>query len=120
MSRLQNHLDKYERFKTAANLPGMPAEGVIELLFLASFHLIDACAAKHRVHINKHQNVRRELQTNPFIFGEATEFVWTSFQQLEGELRSKFVYGSTGTEEDLRTAREVFARLEEVCLEVLK
>lgn len=111
---------QYKAFKDMADLPDATPQGRVELLFLAAYHLIDACAAKKGQHINKHQNVRRELEANPRILGERARRVWRAFNELQGESRSKFVYGGRWTEKDLTEAVRSFETVERFCVEALR
>lgn len=120
MATFERHMVQYRAFKEMADLPDANPPGRVELLFLAAFHLIDACAAKRGQHINKHQNVRRELERNPVILGERADKVWRAFNNLQGEFRSKFVYGGKWTASDLAEAVRAFETVERLCLEVLK
>jgi len=115
---LNRHLSQYRAFKTSADQPGVEIQGRVEMLFLAAYHLIDACAAKHGIHINKHQNVRRELEANPAIFGADSKSVWESFDELQGRSRAKFVYGGTWMESDIAATLRHFDTIERVCLKV--
>jgi hypothetical protein len=119
MTSRSRHLGQYRDFKKGAELDANPPQVRVEALFLAVFHLIDACAALRNVHINKHQRVRSELEQNPAIFGERTKEVWLTFQDLETRLRPKFVYGKSWTEEDFDSVFEKASGLERVCEEVL-
>lgn len=120
MATFERHMAQYKAFKDMADLPDATPQGRVELLFLAAYHLIDACAAKNGQHINKHQNVRRELETNPRILSEHATRVWRAFNELQGEFRSKFVYGGRWTEKDLAEAVRSFEIVEQLCLEVLR
>lgn len=120
MATLARHMEQYTAFKKTADLPGATPPGRVELLFLAAFHLIEACAAKRGQHINKHQNVRAELQRNPVILGDRTEQVWRAFNDLQGDFRAKFVYGGRWTEKDLSDAVRSFETVERLCMEVLR
>ncbi len=120
MATFELHMAQYKAFKDTANLPGATPQGRVELLFLAAYHLIDACAAKKRQHINKHQNVRRELEKNPVILGTRANRVWRAFNDLQGDFRSKFVYGGRWTEKDLSDAVRSFETVERLCLDVLQ
>ncbi len=113
------HRSQYEDFTRGAALEANPPQLRVESVFLAVFHLIDACAARKSVHIGKHQNVRRELEANPAIFGERTAEVWSAFQDIESRLRPKFVYGRSWRKEDLDAVFEKAARIEAVCREGL-
>ena len=113
------HLGQYKDFRRGADLEANPPALRVESLFLALFHLIDACAAGKNVHIDKHKIVRRELQANPSIFGARTREVWSLFQDIESRLRPKFVYGRNWKQEDLEAAFEKAAQIEEICREVL-
>ena len=120
MATFERHMGQYRAFKDMAGLPGANPQGRVELLFLAAYHLIDACAAKRGQHINKHQNVRRELERNPVILGERAGRVWRTFNDLQGDFRSKFVYGGKWTGKDLAEAVRSFETVERLCLEALK
>lgn len=117
---MQTHKEMYEKFKRDAESKNLFSATRAEAYFLAAYHLVEACAAKNRVHIHKHQLVRRMLEENDFIFGEKTRVVWESFQRIENQLRPKFVYGGRGSQADLERIEKEFKKLEEVCLEVLK
>ena len=119
MATKDTHLAQYRAFKQTADLPGASPQGRVEMLFLAAYHLIDACAARKNVHIDKHQRVRHELEANPVIFGERTGDIWSAFQEIETRLRPKFVYGSSWRKKDLEAVLEKFSFIETVCLEVL-
>ena len=110
---------QYNALKDMANLPGGNPQGRVELLFLAAYHLIDACAARKGQHINKHQNVRRELEANPIVLGERTEHVWRAFNDLQGDSRAKFVYGGRWKQGDFEEALRRFEVIETLCIEVL-
>ena len=101
MGSLENHLDLYRNFKKdAVNKDNF--EGTrVETYFLSAFHLIESCAAKERVHINKHQRVRQILEENKFILEDETEIVWRNFQRIENQLRPKFAYGFSWTNKDM-------------------
>lgn len=118
MVRLEQHLAKYREFKRAADLSDS-ASVKVEAWFLAAYHLIEACAAKRRVHIQKHQRVPEELRRNPTILGGRTKEVADAFRYLDFEARAKFVYGASGSRADLEKAKSSFEVLESVCLEVL-
>ncbi|HEX9340488.1 MAG TPA: hypothetical protein VF992_04880 [Thermoplasmata archaeon] len=120
MADRAQHLAQYADFKKGADLEVNPPQLRVEAIFLAMFHLIDACAALRNVHINKHQRVRYELERNRAIFGNRTEEVWLSFQDLETRLRPKFVYGKRWRPDDFKAAFEKAARIEEICREVLR
>jgi hypothetical protein len=119
MAQTKTHLQRYETFRADAFREENSAEIRVEALFLASYHLIDACAARLNVHINKHQNVRRELEANDRIFGPRTREVWQAFQELETRVRPKFVYGLSWGPRDLERARALLRAIEERCREVL-
>jgi len=114
------HFSQYEDFRKGADLEANPPQLRVESMFLAVFHLIDACAAKRNVHIGKHKNVRRELDANPSIFGPRTKDVWSAFQDIESRLRPKFVYGRSWRKEDFEAVFVLAARIEEACGEVLR
>ncbi len=120
MATFERHLTQYKAFKETADLPGAAPQSRVELLFLAAYHLIDACAAKKGQHINKHQNVRPELEKNPVILGENTDRVWRVFNDFQGSFRAKFVYGGRWTKKDLEEAVRSFEAVERLCLEALR
>jgi|SRR3990170_318192 len=119
MTTRPRHLAQYEDFKKGAELGANPPQLRVEAVFLAVFHLIDACAASLNVHIGKHQRVRYELERNPAIFGERTEEIWLAFQDIEVRLRPKFVYGKNWRQEDFESVFEKAAQIERICQEVL-
>jgi len=119
MTSRSRHLAQYEDFKKGAELEANPAQLRVEAIFLAIFHLIDACAASHNVHVNKHQRVRYELARSPAIFGDRTEEIWLTFQDIESRLRPKFVYGKNWTKKDFDSVFEKALRIERICQEVL-
>lgn len=113
------HLSQYEDFRKGADLEANPAALRVESLFLAVFHLIDACAAARNVHIGNHRNVRRELEANPTIFGPKTRDVWSAFQDIESRLRPKFVYGRSWRPADFEAAFRRADEIESICKEAL-
>src|SRR3972149_1323485 len=120
MSRLETHLARFREFRDAAS-SATEADAVrVESWFLASYHAIEACAAKKRVHIQKHSRVPEELTRNLAIFGDRTREVVEAFRFLDLEARAKFVYGGSGTDADLRRARQSFEAIEAICTEALR
>jgi hypothetical protein len=91
----------------------------VEAFFLSTYHLIETCAAIFRVHINKHQHLRSILEKNPHIFGEHTQMIWQSFQQIENQIRPKFVYSNSWDDNDLINIRNLFEKVEKICLKVI-
>jgi len=120
MTTRPRHLAQHEDFKKGAELDANPPQVRVESIFLAVFHLIDACAAAHNVHINKHQRVRYELERNPAVFGKRTEEIWLNFQDIEARLRPKFVYGKNWKQEDFESVFKKASRIERICQEVLE
>ena len=92
----------------------------VEAWFLSAYHFIEACAAKHRLHIQKHQRVASELKRTPVIFGDRTARIVEAFSYLDNEARAKFVYAASGTEADLARARECFEAVLSICEEALR
>jgi len=119
MTRMESHLARYREFKKSAELSDSDAVKV-ESWFLAAYHAIEACAAKHRIHIQKHHLVPRELERNPAIFGERTKQVADAFRYLDFEARAKFVYGGSGKASDLVLAKRSFETIESACEDVLR
>jgi len=120
MTNRAAHLTQYEEFRKGADLEVNPLPLRVESVFLAVFHLIDACAAGKNVHIGKHKSVRWELEANPVIFGARTQEVWSTFQDIESRLRPKFIYGRSWQPQDFETVFRKAARIEELCQEVLR
>ena len=116
---MENHLARYRDFRVAAETSEADAVRV-ESWFLAAYHLIEACAAKRRLHIQKHTRVPEELTRNPDILGDRTRVVVNAFRYLDLEARAKFVYGASGTSADLERARRSFEEIESACQEVLR
>lgn len=112
MSTYQTHKKLYLKFKEDALKEDLYAGTRVEAYFLSAFHLIEACAAKERVHINKHQKVRSILEKENQIFGEETEKVWKSFQRIENQLRPKFTYSTGWIKEDLREIELEYEKIE--------
>lgn len=115
MSTYQTHKKLYLKFKEDALKEDLYAGTRVEAYFLSTFHLIEACAAKKRVHINKHQKVREVLEKEEQIFGEKTEKIWKFFQKIENQLRPKFAYSTGWTEEDLKEVQLKYGKIEEIC-----
>src|SRR3970040_1983251 len=86
MTTRDAHLQQYTDFRKGADLEANPEPLRVESLFLAVFHLIDACAAGRNVHIDKHKSVRRELDANPAIFGARTRGGGSAVQDIEARL----------------------------------
>jgi len=120
MSQQREHLRHYEALRADAYREDNSDELRVEAFFLAAYHLIEACAAKFGVHINKHQMVRDELEANAGIFGEETKKVWSDFQELENRVRPGFVYGASQSKEGFHKAVQLFESIEVSCKEVLK
>ena len=120
MGTFKNHKNLYLKFKKDDEVESLSIPSRVELYFLSIFHLIESCAAKNMVHINKHQKIRKLLEDNKTIFKEETENVWKIFQKIENKLRPKFTYGFSWTEEDFEAMKDMFLKLEDICLKVLK
>ena len=118
MGRVEDHLDKYRKLKADAGRDDISRELRAEAYFLAAFHLIDARAARHNVHIDKHKNVKRELEANDLIFGKDTTEVRRLFEPLERDLRPRFVYGFKWSDRDFVEVERVFRELEALCQKV--
>ena len=120
MGKFENHKKLYLNFKEDAEREIISKPSRAELYFLSIFHLIEACAAKFHIHINKHQKVRYIVDSNPHIFGKNTETVWRLFQNVENKIRPKFSYGFSWTEKDFKELRELYLKIELICSEVLE
>jgi hypothetical protein len=112
MAQVRAHISRYEAFRRDGLREDIGPELRVEALFLAAYQAIEAAAGTLHVHIGKHQNVRRELEANGFIFGRDTEEVWRAFQDLETRIRPKFIYGQAWRPEDLEAARRLFMAIE--------
>ncbi|MBI2508387.1 hypothetical protein HYV89_05555 [Candidatus Woesearchaeota archaeon] len=119
MSEFKVHLELYTKFKKDAENKKLFEGTRVEAYFLATFHLIEACAAKERILINKHQNVRRAIEENEFIFKDESEAVWRNFQIIENQLRPKFAYSMSWSAVDVRKFYEHFQIIEKICLKVI-
>jgi|SRR3990172_5606901 len=115
MGQLENHQKHARALRADAYRAENSDEIRVEAFFLAAYQLIESAAARHGLHIQKHQNVRHELEANTFIFEENTETVWRDFQELEGRVRPRVVYGSAWTAADVEKARELFESIEKIC-----
>lgn len=118
MSKNGVHIEKAKTFLQGAETAAS-AEMQVEAWFLSAYHWIEACAARHRLHIQKHQRVPEELERNRKTFGDRTDQVVQAFRYLDNEARAKFVYGSSGTPADLERARRAFNTIRSICEEVL-
>jgi hypothetical protein len=117
MARRETHIEKYRMFKGDAENEDVSPPSRVEAYFSAAFHLIEACAAGHNVHIQKHKSLRRVLEDNPGLFGEDTESIWKCFQKIENQIRPGQMYGGKIDGEALRRAKELFEEIERICLE---
>jgi len=109
----------YETFKKDAENANNSKQSRVEIYFLSIFHLIEACAAKHNIHINKHQRIRNILEENTDIFKDKTDNVWRTFQTIETRLRPKFSYGFSWTDEDFNELISLYEKLENICMGVI-
>lgn len=119
MSKFQVHLESARGYREdAGRAKGRGSQ--VELWFLSSYHFIEACAAKHRLHIQQHQRVPTELKLNPTVFGNRTAKVIEAFQYLDYNARAKFVYGASGIKADFDRAKECFNSIVAICEDVLR
>ena len=114
MAQLRTHLRKAEEFEAAARSVSAPSVQV-ELLFLSAYHWIESVAALERTHIMKHQRVPEEIRRNPTLFGESSEAMARAFSFLDNTARSKFVYGDSGTKEELDEVLRSFEVVKRAC-----
>ena len=114
MSKLEVHLERARAYREDAQR-AKDEGSQVELWFLSSYHFIEACAAKHRLHIQQHQRVPAELRKDHTIFGDRTAEVIEAFQYLDYDARTKFVYGASGTKADFEHARECFEAIVVIC-----
>jgi hypothetical protein len=120
MSDFETHKRNYEMFRKDAENESLFEGTRVEVYFLGAFHLIEACAARKRIHINKHQKIRSVLESSDFIFGDNTGRVWRSFQKMENQLRPKFAYGASWNKNDFDELKNAFKQIEEICLKALE
>src|SRR3989344_3508006 len=109
MSSLEIHLQKFHLFRKDGYNEENSAMTRIASLFEAGFHLIESCFALHRLHINKHQLMRKFIEENPIVLKANGEEIWKSFQELENQIRPGQLYGGKINGEHLRKAQEAFA-----------
>jgi len=119
MSSLETHLKKAQAFRDAAAKIDEPAM-LVETWFLSAYHFIEACAARQRIHIQKHQRVPDELERNPAILGSDSGRIAKAFHYLEHEARAKFVYADSGSRADLERALGSFVLIESTCEAILR
>ena len=119
MSKLEVHLERARAYREDAGR-AKDAGSQVELWFLSTYHFIEACAAKHRLHIQQHQKVSAELKRNRNVFGERTAEIIEAFQYLDYDARAKFVYGASGTKADFDRAQEGFDAIVAICEGLLK
>jgi len=120
MASFEIHMKKHELFRRDASNEQNSPPTRVEALFEASFHLIEACAARKGVHINKHQLVRSTLLKHESILGEHTEQVWRAFNELENQIRPGQAYGGKIDGEALERAQQLVERVEKACDKVLR
>ena len=120
MGTYQNHMKLYRHFKDDAENEDNHKASRAELYFLSAFHLIEACAAKGRVHINKHQKIRVILENNSSIFENKTEIIWRASQNIENKLRPKFTYGFSWDDKDFAVLTDEYRKIEQICLDNLE
>jgi hypothetical protein len=120
MASLEIHAKKYKMFfKDAENEKNSEPIRIVAY-FEAVFHLIETVAAKHRIHINKHQLTRRMLEDNEDIFKDDTERVWRAFQEIENQIRPGQAYGGAINGEALERTKELVDIIREVCKKFLE
>ncbi len=119
MSSFEIHSKKYKMFLKDAENEENSEPTRIEAYFEAVFHLIDAVAAKHRVHINKHQLTRKVLEENREIFEGEAERVWRAFQEIENQIRPGQAYGGAINGEALRRTKELVTIIQDICEKLL-
>ncbi len=119
MASHEAHMLKYRMFLRDAQNEENSVPTRIEAYFQAAFHLIDAVAALRDIHINRHRDVRRVLESNPELFEGDAELVWRSFQIIENQIRPGQTYGGRIDGEALERTRELFEQIERACLKRL-
>lgn len=120
MSNFERHMEKYGLFKKDAENDAVSHPTRIEAYFAAAFQLIEACMAKHSLHINKHQMVRAILTQEKDVFKNDTETIWRKFQLLENQIRPGQEYGGKINGEELERAKEAFEEIRKICEKILE
>lgn len=120
MSVFEKHYSKYNMFKTDGENEDLSVPMRIEAYFYASFHLIEAVAANHGLHIEKHQKVRAAVEGNPEVFGEEGEGIWRAFLEIERHIRPGQVYGGVVDGEKLERTSKLFRTVEDICGNLLE
>jgi hypothetical protein len=115
MSSFDVHIKKYRMFLKDAENKENSHPTRIEAYFESVFHLIEAVAAKDRMHVNKHQLLRNVLEENDTIFGGETENVWKAFQEIENQIRPGQIYGGSINGKALERAKKLFERIRGIC-----
>jgi hypothetical protein len=115
MSSFEIHIRKYRMFLRDATNEQNSEPTRIEAFFEAAFHLIEAVAAKNRIHINKHKLVRDALELNKEIFGDDSERIWRAFQEIENQIRPGQAYGGAINGEALERTRELVEIITSLC-----
>lgn len=118
MSNFDSHKEKYEMFSRDAEHDEISIPLRIEAYY-ASFHLVEAMAAKKGLHIEKHQKVRSFLEKSNKLIGNDTEKVWRAFHEIENQLRPGQIYGGQINGQKLARTQELFSIIESICLEAL-
>lgn len=118
MAQEDIHRTKCRGFKAAAENEDNFIPVRIGSYFEAAFHLIESVAARYGVHIDVHTRVRSALETNNDLFRDMTDAVWREFQELEKRIRPGQIYGGKINGENLRRAKEIFTKIENICEEL--
>jgi hypothetical protein len=100
--------------------PGVSEPTRVDALSNACFQLVEMCAALERVHVNKHQEVRRFVEGSPEAFGAEGRTVWECFQELENRVRPGQAYGGAIDGRALAKAVELHERIRAVCMRVIE
>lgn len=120
MSSLEIHVKKYKMFLKDAENEENSEPTRIEACFEAMFHLIEAVAATHRAHINKHQLTRKLLESNKEIFKNDTEKVWHAFQEIENQIMPGQAYGGAINGDALKRTKELAIFIQNICKNFLE
>ena len=114
------HLKKYKLFKHDAENEENSIPTRIETIFEACFQIIEACMAKEKLHINKHNRVRSMVTEHNAVFGTDSDKIWRAFQEIEHHIRPGQAYGGRINGPQLKRAQVLLEEIENICNTVLQ
>lgn len=114
------HLKKYGLFKRDAENEENSIPTRIEIIFEACFQIIEACMAKEKLHVNKHNRVRSMATEHNNVFGAGSDRIWRAFQEIEHQIRPGQAYGGRIDGPQLKRAQDLMEEIERICNTVLQ